>query len=164
VELTIDGGPGQICAGLANASPGTRRRITVRPVEPRSFTGRLILRSAPGGPALTLFSSETSTNGYPLAEGFGFDAPKEPVNFWLEGETTSVKPGDATLQLFVEGSNIAGDSRSVTVVSLTGVTTEIPGTPSKSRRLPEAEAGAAVATNPLILLAGAADSAGPVRL
>jgi len=161
VELTLDCGAAEIFVG---ATEGTRRRVAVNPVEPRSFKGRLTLRSAPGGPALTLFQSENSTTGYELADGFSFDAPNAPASFWVQGAAVSKTPGDALLELFVEGSQIAGGSCPVTVVSMTPVSAEIPGTPSKARRVPEASLADLTSLNPLILLAGAADSGNAVRL
>jgi hypothetical protein len=161
VELTLDGGTGPVCTGT---SPGMRRRIAVRPVEPQSFSGRLTLRSAPGGPGLTLFATETSTAGYALADGFSFDAQSGAASFWLEGSAPSKARGDAALQLFVEGSQIAGDSCPVTVVSMKPVTAEIPGTPSKARRLRESSPAELTSLNPLVLLAGAADPGNAVRL
>ncbi|MFN0100694.1 MAG: DUF4123 domain-containing protein [Bryobacteraceae bacterium] len=160
VELTLDGGPGEICVGLA----GTRRRIAVRPVEPSSFSGRLTIRSTPGGPSLKLFATETSTDGHALSEGFSFDAPGEAVNFWLEGAAPSKAPGDAGVQLSVENSNAAGDGVAATVVSITPIAAEIAGTPSKTKRLPETAGVTTTSANPLVLLAGAADADGAVRL
>ena len=161
VELTLDCGAAEIYAG---ATEGTRRRIAVKPVEPLSFNGRLTLRSASGGPALTLFPSENSTAGYALADGFSFDAPNGPASFWLQGAAVSKTTGDAQLELFVEGSQIAGDSCPVTVVSMTPVSAEIPGTPSKARRVPEVSPVELTSVNPLVLLAGAADSGNAARL
>ena len=161
VELTMDGGPAEFCAGT---TAETRRRVAVLPVEPRSFTGRLTLRSAPGGPALTLYAEETSALGYALADGFSFDAPRDAVSFWIEGAAASKTVGDAGLRLFVEGSQIAGDSCPVTVVTMGRVSAVIPGTPSKSKRLPETAMAEATGANPLVLLAGAADGGSAVAL
>lgn len=161
VELTLDSGAAEVCAGTA---PATRRRVDVLPVQPASFAGRLTLRSAPGGPALTLFQSEDSSTGYDLAEGFSFDAPKASLSFWIQGAATSKSRGDAGLQLSVENSQIAGDSRPVTVVSIAPVTAEIPSTASRSKRLPETSLAESRNSGSLILLAGAADAGNGIRL
>jgi hypothetical protein len=161
IELTLDSGAAEVCTGT---SPATRRRVDVLAVQPASFAGRLTLRSSPGSPALTLFQSADSTTAYDLAEGFSFDTPKAPISFWIQGEVTSKTRGDAGLQLSVENSQIAGDSRPVTVVSIAPVTAEIPGTPSRSKRLPEASLTESTNAGSLTLLAGAANAENGIRL
>ncbi|MBI2685713.1 MAG: DUF4123 domain-containing protein [Acidobacteria bacterium] len=160
VALQLDTG-GDVCTGVGIAA---RRRIAVLPVEPRSFKGRLLLRTAPGGPALTLYNSEDATEGYDLTEGFGFDTPRAPVSFWIEGKTLSAKPGDATLQLLVEGGTTAGDFRPVTVAAIEPILVTIPSTPSKAKRLPEAAAAKVFEGRTLVLVSGATDLENPLQL
>ena len=161
VELTLETGSTEVCVGT---SKGMRRRIEVRPVEPQPFTGRLTLRSAPGGPALTLFETADSGNGYALSEGYSFDAPREAASFWVEGAAISKTVGDAEILLSVEGSQIAGHSCAVTVVSVGPVTAVVPATPSRSKRLAEVTVAETATGQPLVLLAGAADGASAVKL
>jgi hypothetical protein len=164
VAPRLETGDGAVCAGVMGEAAGQRRRIDIPPVEPRSFKGRLILRAAAGGPALQLFTSEQSSPGFDLTEGFSFDAPRETVSFWIEGETPSKTMGDATLQLLVEDGATVGDSRPVTVVRMEAVTARIPGTPSKTGRLGVTPVHDQITMSPLVVLAGATDAAEGIGL
>lgn len=159
VELSMETG-GAVCCGVRSG----RRRVDVYPAAPKVFKGRLQLRTAPGGPALTLYTSETSVTGFPLADGFSFDVPGESVSFWVEGETASAKAGDATILLGVEGSTAAGAQCPVTVASVTAIAATVPVTASRTARLPLETEEETVSGRSLVLLAGASEEAKPVRL
>ncbi len=159
VELSMETG-GTVCCGVRSG----RRRIDVFPAAPRVFKGRLQLRTAAGGPALTLYSSEASTTGFPLADGFSFDVPGESVSFWVEGETASARAGDATTLLSVEGSTAVGVQCPVTVASVTAISATVPVTASRTGRLPLEREEETVSGRSLVLLTGAVEAARPVRL
>jgi hypothetical protein len=103
IELFLDGGSAEICVGT---TPDTRRRLDV---SAKAFTGRLTLRGSKG---LSLYLDPAGGEAYALVDGFHFDSPPRSVSFWLEGDA----PGPGTVELFVEGSQIAGAIRAVTVV------------------------------------------------
>ena len=159
VELSMETG-GAVCCGVRSG----RRRIDVFPAAPQVFKGRLQLRTAAGGPALTLYASEASTTGFPLADGFSFDVPGESVSFWVEGETASGRAGDATIHLSVEGSTAVGVQCPVTVASVTAISATVPVTASRTGRLPLAQDEVTVSGQSLALLSGAVEEARPVRL
>lgn len=105
VQLRLESGSAAICVGTTLE---TRRRLDV---PPPGFAGRLTLRGAKG---LTLYASASAQAGYPLNEGFSFDAPAATASFWLEGEAA----GPGHLELCVEGSPITGARRDVTVATI----------------------------------------------
>ena len=159
VELSMETG-GTVCCGVRSG----RRRIDVFPAAPRAFHGRLQLRTAAGGPALTLYTSESSTTGFPLAEGFSFDVPGESVSFWVEGEAPSTRAGDATILLSVDGSTAVGLQCPVTVASVTAISATVPVTASRTGRLPLEKEEETVTGRSVVLLSGAVEEARPVRL
>ncbi len=159
VELSMETG-GAVCCGVRSG----RRRIDVLPAAPRAFQGRLQLRTAAGGPSLTLYTSETSATGFPLADGFNFDVPGDKVSFWVEGETASTRAGDATILLGVDGSTAVGVQCPVTVASVTAISATVPVTASRTGRLPLEQEEQTVSGQSLVLLSGAVEEARPVRL
>jgi len=160
VNLRLDSGAGDVCVGVG----GSRRRITVLPIEPASCKARLTLRTAPGGPALHLFADESTISGHALADGYSFDAPEAPVHFWVEASKGSARTGDIALQLLAEGGNAVGDHRPVTAVAFEGFTASIPSTPSRTNRLPVKKTADSLQAREIVLLAGAADGDAPIRL
>lgn len=159
VELGMATG-GAVCCGVRSG----RRRIDVLPAAPRNFKGRLQLRTAAGGPALTLYTSESSTTGFPLADGFSFDVPGESASFWVEGEAASSRTGDATILLGVDGSSAVGMQSPVTVAEVTSISATIPATISRTGRVPLEQEETAVTGRSLVLLAGATEDGRPLRL
>ncbi len=155
VELTLNAGADHVYLGV----DGPRRRIEVHPPKPSSFSGRLILRAS-GGPAVKLYTEPDAASGYSLAEGYSFDSPIDPVQFWIDAVAPSTTPGDIQLQLSVEGGNSIGDACPATAVTYGPVQATVPITPSPSGR-GAGETSAQVEKNPLVLLTG---SNGPVEL
>jgi hypothetical protein len=164
VAPRLETGGGEVCVGVMGESLGSRRRIDIPPAEPKSFKGRLILRTAPGGPALQLFTSERSTPGFDLSEGFSFDAPRETVSYWIEGEEPSKTLGDATLQLLVEDGTAAGDSCPVTAVRVHMAEAVVPGTPSRTGRWPVERHADTVTKAQLVLLTGVTEESRAIAL
>lgn len=118
VEVTLETGAG--AAQYAEGIPvglQDRTRIVVHPVAPDSFRGNLTLRSV-GGPKLLLFRSREGGEGEPLQDGVTLPAPDQPLSLWVQAETASTKPGDAMLQLGVEGVEGIGDWCLVTAVAV----------------------------------------------
>lgn len=123
VRLSLDTGSPEVGVGVRGNYGTRRRRIDVLPPVPASFEGRLTLRTTAAGPELTLFASATETFGVSLRDGYSFDAPKEPVSFWIESAAASARAGDVTLQLLVEGSTAVGDARPVTAMEVVPLVT-----------------------------------------
>jgi len=153
-QLTLEtaAGSAQYADGIYVGCPSadgraSRTRIVVHPPKPASVRNRLSLRLAPGGPSLLLFRAATGGVGEPLADGVEFDAPKEPLSFWLEAQGPSAKRGDGLLQLGLAGVDGAGDFCIVTAVAV-GVIT----------------AAAEPGDRDLVLLAGALSTQQPIAL
>lgn len=153
-QLTLEtaAGRAQYSEGIYVGCPtpdgrSSRTRIVVHPPKPASIRHRLFLRTAPGGPSLLLFKTAAGGAGEPLANGVEFDAPKEPVSFWLEAQGPSAKRGDGLLQLGLVGVDGVGDSCVVTAVAV-GVIT----------------AAAEPGDRDLVLLAGALGPQQPIAL
>lgn len=153
VEVEMETG-GAVCTGVHSG----RRRIDILSPSPRSFQGRLTLRTAGAGPSLNLFTTATSITGFPLADGFSFDVPRDKVSFWIEGETASAAVGDVALQLFIEGGSVPGFTCPVTVAEIGATRARVPATPSRAARLPVAESEAQLLTRRLVMLTGAGAS------
>ena len=100
----------------------TRTRIVVHPPQPASLRHRFSLRSAPGGPPLSLFRAATGGVGESLANGVEFDAPQQPLSFWLEAHGPSARRGDGLLQLGLAGVDGTGDFCVVTAAAVGVIT------------------------------------------
>ncbi len=153
-QLTLETAAGEaqytegIYVGCPNASGASNRaRIVIHPPKPATIRTRLALRTAPGGPSLLLFRSASGGVGESLAEGVEFDAPKEPLSFWLEAQGPSAKKGDGLLQLGLAGVDGVGDSCVITAAAV-GVIT----------------AAAEPGDRDLVLLAGAYPNQQPIAL
>lgn len=153
-QLILETGAGRaqytdgIYVGCASADGRTNRtRIVVHPPKPAAVRHRFCLRSAPGGPALSLFRTATGGIGESLADGIRFDAPQQPLSFWLEAQGPSAKRGDGLLQLGLDGVEGTGDFCVVTAVAV-GVIT----------------AAAAPDDRDLVLLAGVRGPEQPIAL
>jgi hypothetical protein len=161
VMAGIETGPGLFLTGVSGTP---RRRIEIAPPQPATYRGRLTLRTAPGGPALTLFTAENGAEGHKLADGFAFDAPAQTQSFWLEGSALSREAGDGRLQLFVDDVSTAADSRPYTVAAIGSFEVEIPATPAQTPRTAETVAPHVTRERQVVLLAGANDGESPVQL
>jgi hypothetical protein len=128
-QLTLETGAGSaqhtdgIYVGCPSADGRTNRtRIVVHPPKPATVPHRFSLRSAPGGPALSLFHTATGGVGENLADGVEFDAPKEPRSFWLEAQGPSARRGDGLLQLGLAGVEGTADFCVVTAAAVGVIT------------------------------------------
>jgi hypothetical protein len=116
VRLETGSGAAQYSEGIS-VGLQERTRIVVHPPAPDSFRGNLTLRSV-GGPKLLLFRVPEGGEGEPLADGISFPSPEGPLSLWVQAEAASAKPGDAMLQLGVEGVEGIGDWCLVTAVAI----------------------------------------------
>jgi hypothetical protein len=116
VQLETSAGATQYSDGIS-VGVNARTRIVVHPPEPAGFAGRLTLRAV-GGPKLSLFREAEGGEGESLTEAVTLAAPEQPLSLWVQADSASAKPGDAGLQLGVEGLEGVGDWCAVTAVAV----------------------------------------------
>ncbi len=116
VRLESGAGPAQYTEGI-QVGLHERTRIVVHPAAPASFKGNLVLRAL-GGPRLLVYRDAETGEGESLSGGISLPAPDGPLSLWVQAESASAKPGDATLQLGLEGVEGVGDWCVVTAVAV----------------------------------------------